>query len=68
MSFDLLPIAAGAIVREADLPDAVRPWLLDQLAQAKRRHRSAWPEHEQWVRQYLAQEAGERVAAPEAAS
>lgn len=68
MSFDLLPITAGAIVRDAGLPDTARPWLLGQLAQAKRRQGSAWPEHERWVREYLTQEAGDRAAVPEVAS
>lgn len=36
-------------------------WYADELERARRAHGTRWPEHEQWVREYLLQEMRERL-------
>ena len=53
---------AAMSVNAAALRDRAHRWLEGELDRAERGHGRRWPEHEPWVRDYLAHELRERIA------
>lgn len=45
----------------AQVRAAAKQWFERQLALLQRQHGSRWPEHEQWLRDYLAQQLRSRL-------